>query len=542
MKIDVLIFSLSKNTIKTLKEEVHWHSIGVDAIYTTNNYTEAKDLLEYKKISLILCELCENVKDGIKLMRWLEEKDLDIHLCQVLPGNEETISRPAVKIKTFYEYIFLPLEISIVEEKIQQIVNLISVRESLPLLVKYGRSFLNNRDVYEELFWSDILNEIIPAQMKGITRVARKRKIELTSKEYYIMLLNCNDGDGKWKEWSKCEKMCMIRNLLVKTYDGYLISSVFKDEYNVACILKKYEDFMTDREQIHKRSNRLVELLNQEIGVSFTVYYSKTRITVEGISPKYQSLLKLMKQNVSSKPNVICYEECEENKVFTISKMKCMKWKILLENGNVEDLMECIYTTLNEMDSKYVPKESLIKFRFELWNLLFESLQIKKIDTRKFLTDDKVLQAMSCSVDTITEMKHECYILLHKTRELLSENISDEKTVDLIKKYIVDNICNDISRNTVAEYMQYNADYLSRLFRKETGQTLTDYIQDEKIKVAIVLLTEANQPVSRIADRLGFTNFSYFSQLFKSKTGYSAKHYQKLFLEMMKKDDMTLQS
>lgn len=542
MKIELLIFSLSKNTIKTLKEEVHWQSIGVDAIYTADNFFEAKDILESKKISLILCELCENIKDGIKLMKWLEEKDLDIHLCQILPTDEETITRPAVKIKTYYEYLFIPLDIFVVEEKIQQIVNLIAVRESLPLLVKYGRSFLNNRDVYEELFWSDILNEIIPAQMEGINRVAKKRKIELISKEYYILILKCNDGEGKWKEWSKCEKMCMVRNLLVKTYDGYLVSSVFKDEYNVACILKKNEDFMIDREQIHKRSQRLVELLNREISVIYTVYYSKTRITVEGISQKYQSLLKLMEQNVSSKPNVICYEECKENNVFTISKLKFMKWKILLENDNVEDLMECICTTLNEVDSKYVLKQSLIKFRFELWSLLFDSLQMKKIDTRKFLTDEKVLQAMSCPVDSITEMKQECYILLHKTRELLSENSSDQKTIDIIKKYIVDNICNDISRNTVAEYMQYNSDYLSRLFRKETGQTLTNYIQDEKIKAAIVLLTEANQPVSKTADRLGFTNFSYFSQLFKSKTGYSAKHYQKIFLEMMKKDDMTLQS
>lgn len=57
-----------------------------------------------------------------------------------------------------------------------------------------------------------------------------------------------------------------------------------------------------------------------------------------------------------------------------------------------------------------------------------------------------------------------------------------------------------------------------------------NYIQNEKIKTAIYLFKETNLSVSQVADRLGYTNFSYFSQLFKQKTGYTVREYKRKYL------------
>lgn len=68
------------------------------------------------------------------------------------------------------------------------------------------------------------------------------------------------------------------------------------------------------------------------------------------------------------------------------------------------------------------------------------------------------------------------------------------------------------------------------MFKKATGETLINYIQNEKIKTAIYLFKETNLSVSQVADRLGYTNFSYFSQLFKQKTGYTVREYKRKYL------------
>ena len=71
-----------------------------------------------------------------------------------------------------------------------------------------------------------------------------------------------------------------------------------------------------------------------------------------------------------------------------------------------------------------------------------------------------------------------------------------------------------------------NPEYLSRLFKKVKGISLSDYIVQEKLKIAISLLEGTNLPVSVIATNIGYTNFSYFTQVFKKVYGISPSEYR----------------
>jgi two-component system response regulator YesN len=66
-----------------------------------------------------------------------------------------------------------------------------------------------------------------------------------------------------------------------------------------------------------------------------------------------------------------------------------------------------------------------------------------------------------------------------------------------------------------------NADYLTRIFKKETGSTVKEYITSEKMKEAKRLLRTTQLPVSFIAAKLGYCNFSHFSYTFKKVMGYT---------------------
>ena len=72
-----------------------------------------------------------------------------------------------------------------------------------------------------------------------------------------------------------------------------------------------------------------------------------------------------------------------------------------------------------------------------------------------------------------------------------------------------------------------NSDYLARLFKKETGQSLGAYLQDRRIHEAKKLLVQTNIQVNEIAQRVGYDNFSYFSHTFREKTGVTPNEYRK---------------
>jgi two-component system response regulator YesN len=69
------------------------------------------------------------------------------------------------------------------------------------------------------------------------------------------------------------------------------------------------------------------------------------------------------------------------------------------------------------------------------------------------------------------------------------------------------------------------------VFKKETGMSISDYLQQTRIEYAKELLLNTDQSVSEIANASGYSNLSYFSAIFKKITGTSPGEYRKLHRE-----------
>lgn len=77
-----------------------------------------------------------------------------------------------------------------------------------------------------------------------------------------------------------------------------------------------------------------------------------------------------------------------------------------------------------------------------------------------------------------------------------------------------------------------NPAYLSRLFRRETGFSLTDYLVRLRITKAKAELEKTNNRVSDVALNVGYANFSHFSKLFKKMTGLTPQEYRKKYQDV----------
>lgn len=94
-----------------------------------------------------------------------------------------------------------------------------------------------------------------------------------------------------------------------------------------------------------------------------------------------------------------------------------------------------------------------------------------------------------------------------------------EDIVEKIIAYVHENVwkkgCNNVTRADAAAYVSMNQEYMSRIFKERTGISYKDYVLQEKMKFAEKLLRETNMSVSVIASKVGFSNFSHFSSMFK---------------------------
>lgn len=109
----------------------------------------------------------------------------------------------------------------------------------------------------------------------------------------------------------------------------------------------------------------------------------------------------------------------------------------------------------------------------------------------------------------------------------LKENGSYSKIVVRIIHYINQHLYSTLSLRDVSAYIGVTPQYLTTLFRQETGMTLYNYIQSKKIEEAKALIKYTSKSFTLIANALGYSSIAHFSNAFKANTGMTPSQYRK---------------
>ena len=95
--------------------------------------------------------------------------------------------------------------------------------------------------------------------------------------------------------------------------------------------------------------------------------------------------------------------------------------------------------------------------------------------------------------------------------------------------YIDAHLAEELSVRDLAAVCFVSADHLTRLFKKKYGMTVSEYIQDKRIRLASELLRQNDATISMVANTVGFGNYSYFTEQFKKHFGVTPREYQQQF-------------
>lgn len=101
--------------------------------------------------------------------------------------------------------------------------------------------------------------------------------------------------------------------------------------------------------------------------------------------------------------------------------------------------------------------------------------------------------------------------------------------INMAKNFIERRITTKLSVDELSKYVNLNRSYLTRQFKHCLGLSPNEYITIAKIEYATNLLKTSNMPIDVIAQKLSFTDKSYFSRKFKQYTGYTPGEFRKSF-------------
>ena len=123
------------------------------------------------------------------------------------------------------------------------------------------------------------------------------------------------------------------------------------------------------------------------------------------------------------------------------------------------------------------------------------------------------------------EMMHDMiykYCALVKNHSMKNYSLLVQKVITIIDS----DLTADLSLHRQAEMLNVNASYLSTLFKKETGMTLTEYVSKKRVDHAAFLLASTNMQIQNIAQHCGIFDVNYFTKIFKKIKGKTPKEYR----------------
>lgn len=103
---------------------------------------------------------------------------------------------------------------------------------------------------------------------------------------------------------------------------------------------------------------------------------------------------------------------------------------------------------------------------------------------------------------------------------------TDHPEINAILRYVNQHYDQDISLQSMAQFVKMDESYLSGLFKKKTGDTFITYLQRLRVEEAKFYLEETELSVAEIGERSGFANASYFFKIFKRLTGSTPSEYR----------------
>ena len=99
--------------------------------------------------------------------------------------------------------------------------------------------------------------------------------------------------------------------------------------------------------------------------------------------------------------------------------------------------------------------------------------------------------------------------------------------VSLSKSYIEKNYRLDITAESLGNMLYISSSHMRSIFKSETGYTVQQYTEKVRMKNAVLLLTNTNQPVQNIAEEVGYRSIQTFFRVFKKIYGVTPGEYRK---------------
>lgn len=537
--MNILLVDDDRFVLGALNQNIDWKALGLLEVYNASNISQAKEVIKEKSIQILITDIEMPQGSGIDLLTWIREENYDIQTIFLTNYADFTFAQKAVELQSL-EYYLKPIEFNKLEQIVKKAIKKVEDSSKAKKAANISTMWEDIKADISEHFWSAFLKREGAYTPEELNSYLIKNHLSLHATDRFNILIfdlytiNLSDRNEITYCYPSPSKITTgFTSAFHEIFHGVLSANDILLEYNatgysfVGIINLRNTDPIEFTNKLHSLCERLIQFMNKKYNASLSCYV--------GLPVSFQNFHAGLGQLQSMSENII---HCR-NKVFmlknyvpvkaeySLPNLKLLDEYMQLEKRNLfisycEDYLEGLSATAR------LNYTILVSFQIDMIQLIYSFLKEKGILAHKLIqgnTNDTLLELSHKSTESMI-----LYIsyLVNTALDYVAFSASEKSVASIICEYIDMHFTEDINRNSLAEIVYLDTDYTAKLFKKETGISLMNYIIRKRIETAKDLLMNTALSVNQISDKVGYGNYSYFTKLFKKETGYTPIDYRKI--------------
>jgi two-component system response regulator YesN len=532
--ITMLVVDDEIYALKGITQGIDWSGLPISNILEARSVQSAKLLMEQQPVELVISDIEMQQTNGLELLRWIHG-NFPHTLVIFLTGHARfEYAHEALQLGCF-DYALKPIDHDLLKNIVSRALTEIEAQQQQQsfneMLEQHQLQWKVQLPVLVERFWQDLLSGRVPLQQRRLNRQFELYNIPLQADSRVLpILLSIEHWNTEMSARDETIMEYAIRKEATEIIIGGWSGVVFQDshESNLILLYGK-EDQALDRELLLKRCRQFV---SAAAGFHCQAScYVGSETPVEELPEAIGSMLQAERTNITSPQSVIDAAAAAGTGVSGEARMitgSFSEWGELLEQGQQEEMIRQLELTVKKLQGEMANRELVEQIYYGLMHLFYQTAHRKGLSMYELLSVQELNDPQaSRSPQHLLQWASR---LTRKTAEAFeSRQRNSSPVISKAFLYIQEHLHQDITRDDIAALVSRNPAYLSRLFRKETGMSLSEYITQQRIERAKKLLVETDDKISSIAEGLGYVHFSYFAKLFRKLTGYTPQDYRRTY-------------
>jgi two-component system response regulator YesN len=503
---------------KSIVSLMDWDRLGCQVVSVCKNGLEAEVYARNHPIDLVITDIKMPGMNGIELCRKLREMHASIEMIILSAYTEFHYAKEAMKYQV-NDFIVKSEFIEELPKAVQQVVDKIK-QKSLDQLEKEA----------VQLASEEIQRMVTKSILEGNTKDEAKIQdwltaIQLQLEHYSIMLSSFGSISAK-------DKAIVVR-IHDEAFRGHPVYIQWLDDHELLtliCIPAHVSSVSTAEIQswLKQLCTELLTKIQQHEANHFSIGISLPQNHAQQIGIGYQQARTALNQ-IYQENGIHFYTEFSNDVLLRFDYgqfAEQLQLKLNVKNEQallsyIDEVFTSIFTQITDIP----------KFKLEISMTIakcIQALHIKRVDPVQLETIEQQFYAQLAQA---TSMKVISRWLCSTMQKMLHLNISHDlqahHLVNGVRKYIHDHYQQAIHLDDIAEALHFNSSYVSRIYKKETSESIIQYLTRYRIERAKQLIDTSEHKIYKIGELVGIEDVSYFCSVFTKIVGVSPQKYRK---------------